>query len=438
MKRVTGFRDASRDVVIAGSGIGGAAVAIRLSSVGFRPTLTMIPRVSTPAIEAIPETALPLFRELEIERTLHQAGAAMVDGFENRWWSDTPSLIPGRWIHVDRSRLAAAVLREAMRRGARLRVVRVIPRLRMSQHAVSCDLGERESTFGAAIDATGRAAVWSRPIDRLNNAIAALFRTRTSAALSCRGRVMRFDGGWAYRLGHPDFTTVAVVSSRRPGTELSATLRKALDIRSEAAEWIGYRPAFCQWSCAPIVDRRIAIGDAALAHDPIAGQGIRFALASAVAAAAVVNTWTHGSGTDDGAARYYERFVDDCRRRHTAFLRHYADGASPAAREPASLPTAVVFSGTVIRADVQVGSRIRLEEAVVMRDERLVRWVGGVDVLRVRDFARRAVPVETLIARLATRGCTRSSAAALVTWCVERQLLTPVERISGTPDLKVR
>jgi len=87
----------------------------------------------------------------------------------------------------------------------------------------------------------------------------------------------------------------------------------------KGARYLGRRPAFPQWCENPIEGRRIAVGDAAFAYDPLAGQGIRFALASAFAAASVIQDWKENG--DHGAAnRFYRDFVGQARVRHLEFL----------------------------------------------------------------------------------------------------------------------
>jgi len=87
----------------------------------------------------------------------------------------------------------------------------------------------------------------------------------------------------------------------------------------KGARYLGRRPAFPQWCENPIEGRRIAVGDAAFAYDPLAGQGIRFALASAFAAASVIQCWKENG--DHGTANcFYGDFVRQARARHLEFL----------------------------------------------------------------------------------------------------------------------
>jgi 2-polyprenyl-6-methoxyphenol hydroxylase-like FAD-dependent oxidoreductase len=108
---------------------------------------------------------------------------------------------------------------------------------------------------------------------------------------------------------------------------------------------VGYRPAAVQWSRQPVAPGRLAIGDAALALSPLAGQGLRFAVSSALAAA-MLRSWSNGPAPL--ASDYYRRFVDGVRSRHLAKL------AVITAAQPGS-----VASQNLNRAPPDSGHRLR-------------------------------------------------------------------------------
>jgi 2-polyprenyl-6-methoxyphenol hydroxylase-like FAD-dependent oxidoreductase len=88
---------------------------------------------------------------------------------------------------------------------------------------------------------------------------------------------------------------------------------------TKGGRYLGRRSAFPQWCENPTEGPRIAVGDAAFAYDPLAGQGIRFALASAFAAASVIQCWKENG--DRGTANcFYGDFVRQARARHLEFL----------------------------------------------------------------------------------------------------------------------
>jgi hypothetical protein len=236
--------------------------------------------------------------------------------------------------------------------------------------------------------------------------------------------VVRLPEGWAYRIGLNQATTVAMVAAVGRGqSPLDAHGRHVLGLNSSRSQYAGRRPAFPQWSESPAQGRRLAVGDAALAYDPVAGQGIRFALSSAFAAAAVVNTWRNSSCESTSAERFYTNFVIQARQRHLQFVEKLWRTEFSHLPQPATLPEVVVFNGWTIPVEVQIGSRILTDEAVQLADGSHVRWVGGVDLLRVRDLARKPVRSIELKKRLASGNLGLEQATALLTWCAREGVI---------------
>jgi hypothetical protein len=363
-----------------------------------------------------------LFAELGMPHILRQARGLLVEGFENHWRSGQPALRPGRWIHVERSLLAKAAIRHAVKQGAVLRFCDSLPRL-AGLDAVCITHGGARLSFEAAIDATGRSAAWSRPLQRCGRQVADIFRL--PARSSPRGRVVRLSQGWAYQLGTKHFSTVAMLGEHGAHRHVpDAPAREALGLLSKPIKYAGRRPAFPQWSESPIRNRRIAIGDAAFAYDPVAGQGIRFALSSAFSAATVVNAWRHSPGEAAAAERFYLDYVVQSRCRHLKSLDQIRQAEHSAQSALNPWPEVVIFSGRTARADLHVDSRIVSGLAVLLPDGTPVRWVGGFDLLRIRDLAREPVRLSDLVERLACADFTASQAATFLGWCMRYELIS--------------
>jgi flavin-dependent dehydrogenase len=415
------------DVLIGGAGIAASAVAVRLCTLGFRPLILATQSRILSGVEAIPESVVPLFEELGMRHILRQSNGLVTEGFENHWRSGDPALRPGRWIHVERARLAAAAVRHAVDCGAVLRLCESIPKLAGSG-PICVNHGGMRLSFEAAIDATGRSAVWSRPIRRRGGQVADIFMSSPQA--SPRGRVVRLSQGWAYRIGSKNSATVAMLgerSARRRVPDVST--RKALGLISEQIGYIGRRPAFPQWSENPIQGRRIAIGDAALAYDPLAGQGIRFALSSAFGASTVINTWRHSPGDATAAERFYLDSVTQSRSRHLRFLDELHSAGTGGERASLLVPEVVIFSGKTLPVDLHVNSRIVSGLAVILADGTPVRWVGGLDLLRIRDLTRKPVRSADLLRQLVSANLTSLQAAALLHWCVRHELVSAASAV---------
>jgi hypothetical protein len=419
----------SCNVVIGGSGVAAAAVAIRLCDLGFRPFVLAAPCRTLPGIEAIPQTAICLFHELGITRILEEAGSSLVEGFENRWRPDEPVLRAGQWVHVDRTRLADAAIREAVRQGAVLGKCRSLPGLAFSENGLSLVHEGEQLFFNAAIDATGRSAVWSRPIHHHGRHVADIFASTTERRRDSRARVIRFSDHWAYRLGLGSDATVALVGTGRSRRKLDSTNRSALELQSEYS-YVGRRPAFPQWCEEPIHRRRIAIGDAALAHDPISGLGIRFALSSALAAASVLNTW-RDPRLETGATEYYRHFMAQCLQRHLRFLQELTDDSEMPKQIGPSAPEWLRFSSKTIRSQTQVEGCVLADEVVVLADGTFARWVGDIDLLHIRELAAKPVRASELLQELTRGGNGLPHASAVLAWCVRHEVLTDCDAKSG-------
>lgn len=266
--------------------------------------------------------------------------------------------------HVDRAQLARECLRAARRRGAAALPVATIGRpVNLPRGEVEVRAGEAYLRAVAAVDATGRTARWSRPVARSGSEGATVY-TGPGRARARPGRVARVREGWAYRLEHPQATTVGVVRRRGTGAAaLDGTLAGDLGIDDpECFVRVGMCPAAVQWSRQPVAPGRLAVGDAALALNPVAGQGVRFVVLSALAAA-VLRSWKDGSWRDGAAALasdYYRCFVDGVRSRHLAKLAVIAGerSGSAAPNEPLDTGRRLRWAARVERVGVNRGGQI--------------------------------------------------------------------------------
>ncbi|MGH4024118.1 MAG: hypothetical protein ACRDRV_05985, partial [Pseudonocardiaceae bacterium] len=211
-------------MLIAGTGVAASALACVLRDSGFGVVLLARRRGATVrrgVVEALPEATVRLFAEVGLSTELAAAGAVAVEGFDNAYGPGPARRLDGMWTHVDRARLARECLLAARRRGAL-----ELPVADVGLPVATAGPGVQVSVQGsclrgfAAVDATGRAAHWSRPVGRAGAAGAALF-TGPGSALPRRGRVTRIEDGWAYRVDHPQASTVGIVT--RPGVR--GTLR---------------------------------------------------------------------------------------------------------------------------------------------------------------------------------------------------------------------
>lgn len=194
-------------VVIAGAGFAVACAALRLLAVGFRPLLLQSLRArDLDGVEILPAAMADQLALLRLGDVLARAGASLAEGVDVRWGRGDDGLHHYRTLHIDRLALRREAVAEAAARGAEIRSVAHLPALSATRSEwVDC-AGER---FFAALDATGRRAVWARPVERLGRVCADIFAVSTPA-FSQLARVISLSGGWAYAAGSGFSTTLAV------------------------------------------------------------------------------------------------------------------------------------------------------------------------------------------------------------------------------------
>jgi flavin-dependent dehydrogenase len=279
------------DVVIAGSGVAAVGVARRCLDLGRRPLLLRRALVPPPGLEAVAPEAQAKIEALGWHEVFEAAGAVMVEGFENHWDANKPEVHSGHYYHVDRTRLARAAFEDAVARGAAVVDCERLPDLADLDGRPGVALGGTTLRFSAAVDATGRAAVWSHPLRRHRRLTASIFLVDGENSNVRRGRVVAIERGWAYRVGTGELTGVVVLTrDGQPASRIGYELAARLGLSPAEAEvpYVARRPANPQWCANPADGRRLAVGDAAFAADPISGQGVHFAMASALAVATVV------------------------------------------------------------------------------------------------------------------------------------------------------
>ncbi len=411
------------EAVVAGTGVAASAMASRLIDAGCHVWMLRRPATSFPAAEILPPEARAQVEALGWEGVFDDAGAAVVEGFENHWNRDDPVVKPGPFLHVERTALARSALTFVTNRGARILDVRQLPPLENRDgEVVRLELDGVERRFHVAIDATGRASAWSRPIQRQGRWIADIFEGPPGPT-PWRGRVVSDDARecWAYRAGLVGSTTIGIVADGPSRRGLDPSMARAMGVPAESYRFIGRRPSSSQWAAEPVVGRRLAIGDAAFASDPMAGQGLRFAMASAIAAASAVAALAR-SDRYSIAIEYYRDFVNSARSRHLGAVTMLRAGpASPA--PVARIPDIVRFVAHPRLAVLNVNGTLATDVAYELPDGGLVRWLGGLDLRVLARLAHEPVPSLELSLGLQAEGLSALDAHRLIAFCVARKLL---------------
>jgi flavin-dependent dehydrogenase len=310
------------DVLIAGGGPGGAAAALVLARAG-RQVLLLDATPPDPARlkvgESLPPAARPLLRDLGLLDGLEAEGHLRSSGTSSAWGSSQAVATDfvfdpnGSGWHLDRPRFDRLLRLAAGAAGAEVRegvAVRVSAR---SDGGWRLDLGEGEEVSARTlVDATGRRASVARALgarrvrcDRLVGLVGTC--SARAGDLDARTLVEAVPEGWWYTALVPGERRVVAfmtdadlvpVGPRTPAgfrallarTEHVAPLvgEAAIEPQTEAAHGSRLEPA--------TGDGWLAVGDAALAFDPLSSQGIMTALYTGMVGAQALDALLDGDG----------------------------------------------------------------------------------------------------------------------------------------------
>ena len=421
------------DVVIAGAGIAAALTAIRLLEYGFRPLI--LARRLRPAhgAEAIPESVLRWQRLIDVAALLKQAGAVATEGFEVDSGNKEGFKKAGTVFHVERVALARVALASAVNRGASLVYCEKLPNPVSEEGSIKIVLENRTRAFRFAIDATGRSACWSRPVKRLGDSLARLFRLPNNGNAMRRGKIVVMGGKKrAYRIDLPDEITVGIVGAPQFNRDCAdQDVLEKLQLNRTLGKPFINRPALPQAAVEVCKDNRISVGDAAFAHNPIAGLGVCAALSNAAAASDVLHTCREMPQNQNLAFDYYRELIDAEKRRHLTFLETFEseENNSEKAKEqinPLNLSptTKVRLSAPIEITGVKRDGFILPEEALSLPGGGKVRWLGEFDLLQLKQICLNPVSLSELLKFLSATNLPQNKAVELIGWCFRNDVLS--------------
>lgn len=348
------------DVAIAGGGPGGAAAAIALARQGQRVLLADAGTGRWPRIgEGLPPSARALLRELGVLDQVLADGHRRSPGTVAFWGSDTAHVedtlfgLHGDGLQLDRARFDAGLRAAAHTAGAEIHEG---ARLRLlhhgdvrTPHTLELRIGEAAPQRVQArwlIDASGRAAALARAFGarRITHDRLLAFHQRLvgGAATDRDGRtwVEAVADGWWYSVLLPsgerliaflgDFDGDEGRAERRnllKGEGLWNALRSAPQLHALCTEH-GWRPhGAVQGADASSTEldhasgeRWLAVGDAALAFDPLSSKGIANALYTGLRAAGAIRAAEQG---DHEAVGAYARHLREIHRVYREQCRSY-------------------------------------------------------------------------------------------------------------------
>ena len=315
-------QDSRCDVVVVGGGPAGSATAIALTERGLSTTVVVgdACRSGTDRIgESVPPEIEPLLARLalgdEFRRDGHLPAAATASswGTSELAWRDGFTSATGAGWHLSRGRFDEMLLREAARRRGRvLRGGRVVALTRLGDEGWSVTLRARDGGVGELnapfmVDATGRAAVVARRLGAVrvvDDDLVCVYGALEAAGASAYPDtvVESVEDGWWYAARLPDgrwmtalFTDRAVLRLR--GAAGRDGWYRLLASTAHVFPLLGQPAAPAKVHLVSARSQRLgnvagkgwlAVGDAAMAWDPLTSAGIVQALRSGLRASEAV------------------------------------------------------------------------------------------------------------------------------------------------------
>lgn len=319
------------DVAIVGGGLAGSVAALALARRGISVMVLETDAPRRGVGENLAAEALPVLSQLGLSHVLRDAVALPSHALLSVWGSNDVAVRPavanpyGTAWHLDRERFDHEIQREAVQAGAVWidSVERASPPLRSGDYwNQDVKTANVTVTYAARylIDASGRGAWLGNRLgarrrfdDHLHAAVFSFAEPIQPYAL-----VEAQPEGWWYSAPTPDNRAMAIylsdaaLLSRRRGAERK-TWWKTLVPGAETARRFSTSPtserivpAFSALARFDAADAWLAIGDAAIAVDPLCGRGLLQALTSATAGARAIAEALRGRS---GAAREYAAAV---------------------------------------------------------------------------------------------------------------------------------
>jgi flavin-dependent dehydrogenase len=430
------------DILVAGGGPAGCIAAIGLVGLGHRVRLITRPR--RPSVEGLSERVLRALEASGCGRALAAVGPAVR---REASWNGATTAANQEWV-VARERFDAALLQDAAAAGVELVADRITRIERTGDGWQAQSSGGQRWSSGYLVEARGRRAPGRRIRGPATTALGRLF---AGVPTQARTAVAGFRRGWAWYASTGDGAGALqiVLSSaeplpKRPG--LPALFKALVDEIGPVWDWLGAgyaagevfaRHADTSRAEAPIEDGLTRVGDAALAIDPLSGHGVFEAIASATAAAAVINTILRRPDDAELARAFYEERVCLAFERFArigrdfyALERRWPDADFWRERRewpddrPAHVPPSAAPPRIEHRPVIEDGFVVARRVVVTADQPRGVWQVDGVPVVELLDWRREHNGDDSPGAAAARFACTPGQVATALEWLRYRRLIS--------------
>lgn len=336
-------------VCVIGGGPAGSTFASRMAQLGHDVHLIEHSVFPRPHLgESLSPGVLPLLATTGAHGAIAAAGFTRVRNVTVAW--DGPPRIRAdereQGLLVDRGRFDDVLLHRARDLGVRiLQPAGLIDRkYGDGVWTITVEMaGEvRQLRADFLVDARGRAASGSWRRERTGPSTLALYAYWQGNGLPDQPVIEAGNDAWYWGVPLPDGTCniLAFVDTKRFGASRDGALAaRFLDLLGQSSLLAGFRDAEMIGSVKAIdatpylasgcvTPSSIAVGEAALALDPISSSGVQKAIQSALAGAVVANTLLRAPSSAPAATAFYTASLSDASARHCRWAAgHYAAAA---------------------------------------------------------------------------------------------------------------
>lgn len=310
-------------IVVLGGGPAGAATAAGLARLGERVVLVSKPRRFA-AVEGASSRVIDALRGLGFTRALESFAPPSP---RCATWNGVRSAANNEWL-VDRQRFDQMLLDDVERLGVNVIRGSIVDLVQTpGGYAIHIEDHAGRHTLAAhfIVEARGRAAPAAGLLRVRGIETVSLLQYWQGPPCRARSAVQSVEDGWAWMAALADGRrylqlTIDVGSTKLPPkkdlTKFCAARFRALEAAGpfvHGAEPVGEPHAR---TSTPVLKKRVAgsnwirVGDAAMAVDPLSGNGIFQALSSALQAPAVIATLLHDPARAGVAVRFHQQRID--------------------------------------------------------------------------------------------------------------------------------